>query len=279
MTTRILTGTLLVAVAMLQAAPAQAQAPVPAGAPIAGPASGPIKVLAAPPLAMSDNPCPTQGGAPAPVDLLRDFANLCRYKSDNARIGNRASIVFMGDSITENWLAGDPTLFVGGTIDRGISGQTTPQMLLRFYQDVIALHPQVVHIMGGTNNIAGNTGASSPEDYKNDIRAMVDLAQANGIKVVLGSILPTERFNWRPDLRPVTQVRLLNIWLQAFARERGLVFADYHGALATPTGGLPAALSADGVHPNRAGYTAMRPVVLAALTRAVAGGKPGAPRR
>jgi lysophospholipase L1-like esterase len=262
MISRIRTIAALATCVLLQPAAALAQ-----GQPtITVPAPSPVKLLPAPPLAMSDNPCP----AVAAVDLARDFGNLCRYKPDNARIGNRASIVFMGDSITEFWQGGDPTLFVGGTVDRGIAGQTTPQMLLRFYQDVVALHPQVVHIMAGTNNVAGNTGPSSPADYRNDIRAMVDLAQANGIKVVLGSILPTERFPWRPDLRPVTQVRLLNMWLKTFARERRLIFADYYTALATPTGALPTKFSADGVHPNNAGYAAMQPVVLAALMKAVA---------
>lgn len=255
----------IAACVLLQPAVASAQGRASVNVPSPPPA--PIRLPAAPPLAMSDNPCPVQ--VPPPVDLARDFGNLCRYKPDNARIGNRASIVFMGDSITEFWQGGDPTLFVGGTVDRGIAGQTTPQMLLRFYQDVVALRPQVVHIMAGTNNVAGNTGPSSPADYRNDIRAMVDLAQANGIKVVLGSILPTERFPWRPDLHPVTQVRLLNMWLRTFARERGLVFADYYAALATPTGALPARYSADGVHPNAAGYAAMRPVAIAALTKAV----------
>jgi lysophospholipase L1-like esterase len=204
-------------------------------------------------------------------DQARDFANLCRYKPDNVRVsqGQRPRAVFMGDSITEGWMAGDPSLFSQGVVDRGISGQTSPQMLLRFYQDVIALRPTVVHIMAGTNDLAANTGPSSPEDYKNNIRAMVDLAQANNIKVVLASILPADRFPWRTDLQPADQIRQLNTWLRQFAAERKVVFADYYTEMATPTGATKPALSNDGVHPNSDGYAAMRPIANAALQRAV----------
>jgi lysophospholipase L1-like esterase len=206
----------------------------------------------------------------AAEDRARDFANLCRYKPDNARVkqGQRPRAVFMGDSITEGWVAGDPSLFAQGVVGRGISGQTSPQMLLRFYQDVIALRPTVVHIMAGTNDLAANTGPSSPQDYKNNIRAMVDLAQENDIEVVLASILPADRFPWRPDLEPADQVRQLNAWLRQFAAERKIVFADYYAEMATPTGSTKPALSNDGVHPNTDGYAAMRPIADAAIQRA-----------
>lgn len=200
-------------------------------------------------------------------NLARDFADLCHYKSDNAAIlnGSHPKAVFMGDSITEGWGVGDPSLFSRGVVDRGISGQTSPQMLLRFYQDVVALHPRAVHIMAGTNDLAGNTGPSSPDDFKNNIRAMVDLARAHHIQVILASIPPAERFPWRPDIQPVEQIRQLNSWLKQFAAEHQLIYADYYDAVTTPSGAFRPELSNDGVHPNSDGYAAMRPIAEAAL--------------
>jgi lysophospholipase L1-like esterase len=223
---------------------------------------------ASPPNAqMSDAPCPSP---PAPP---RDFPDLCHYKSENAAFikGTHPTVVFMGDSITEGWGVGDPSLFSRGVIDRGISGQTSPQMLVRFYQDVVALHPKAVHIMAGTNDVAGNTGPSSPDDFKNNIRAMVDLAKANHIQVVLASILPAERFPWRPDIQPAEQIRQLNKWLRQLADQRKLVYADYYSSLTTASGGFRAELSNDGVHPNSDGYAAMRPIADAALRKAMPG--------
>jgi lysophospholipase L1-like esterase len=204
-------------------------------------------------------------------DLARDYPDLCHFKSDNDALlkGAHPTVVFMGDSITAAWGVGDPSLFSGGVVDRGISGQTSPQMVVRFYQDVVALHPRAVHIMAGTNDVAGNTGPSSPEDFKNNIRAMVDLARANHIQVVLASILPAERFPWRPDIQPVEQIRQLNQWLQQFAGQHHLIYADYYSALTTPSGAFRPELSNDGVHPNSDGYAAMRPIADAALRKAV----------
>src|ERR1700733_13876212 len=138
-------------------------------------------------------------------------------------------------------------------VDRGISGQTSPQMLVRFYQDVVALHPLAVHIMAGTNDVAGNTGPSSPDDFKNNIRAMVDLATANHIRVVLASILPAERFSWRPEIQPVEQIRQLNSWLLQFTVQHHLIYADYYSSLTTSSSAFRPELSNDGVHPNSAG--------------------------
>jgi lysophospholipase L1-like esterase len=204
-------------------------------------------------------------------DMARDFADLCHYKTDNSALlkGTRPTAVFMGDSITEAWGLGDASLFTLGVVDRGISGQTSPQMLLRFYQDVVALHPKAVHIMAGTNDVAGNTGPSSPDDFKNNIRAMVDLARANHIQVVLASILPAERFPWRPDIQPVEQIRQLNAWLRQLADQRKLIYADYYSSLATPSGAFRPELSNDGVHPNSDGYGAMRPIADAALRKTI----------
>lgn len=209
------------------------------------------------------------------ADMLRDYANLCRYKAENAQQAatGKPRVVFIGDSITEGWKAGDPSLFSAAVVSRGIGGQTSPQMVVRFQQDVVALRPDVVHIMAGTNDLAGNTGPSSPEDYKNNIRSMVDLALANHIKVVLAGIPPANGFPWQPDLQPKPQIAALNTWLKTLAVQRGLVFVDYHVALAAPSGGMRPELSNDGIHPNRNGYAAMRPLVDAALAKA------GKPRR
>jgi lysophospholipase L1-like esterase len=206
-------------------------------------------------------------------DLARDFPDLCHYRSDNSAFlkGAHPTAVFMGDSITEGWGAGDPSLFTRGVLDRGISGQTSPQMLVRFYQDVVALHPRAVHIMAGTNDVAGNTGPSSPDDFKNNIRAMVDIATANRIRVVLASILPAEGFPWRPEIQPIEQIRQLNAWLRQFAGEHKLIYADYYSALTTPSGAFRPELSNDGVHPNLDGYAAMRPIADAALRKATHG--------
>lgn len=224
---------------------------------------------------MTDSPCPPPSpGPPREVlGLARDFPDLCHYKSDNEAIlkGAHPTAVFMGDSITERWGVGDPSLFGRGVVDRGISGQTSPQMLGRFYQDVVALHPQAVHIMAGTNDVAGNTGPSSPEDFKNNIRAMVDLARANHIQVILASIPPAERFPWRPDIQPAEQIRQLNAWLRQFADRHKLIYADYHSSLTTPSGAFRPELSNDGVHPNTDGYAAMRSIADAVLRKAARG--------
>lgn len=206
------------------------------------------------------------------VQLLQanDWPNLCRYAQENPLLATsqRPRVVMMGDSITENWKARDPELFADGIIDRGIGGQTTPQMLLRFSQDVIALRPRVVHILAGTNDIAGNTGPTSDAQFRDNIRAMVDLAGAHGIKVILASIPPASAFPWKPKLRPADRIRAWNGWLRSYARERGLVFVDYHAALTDAEGGMRPELGIDGVHPSRAGYQSMGILFRRALAKA-----------
>ncbi len=196
-----------------------------------------------------------------------DWANLCRYRAANAAIPKSLRAVFMGDSITEIWAEADPNLFSGGVVGRGISGQTSPQMLLRFFQDVVELHPRVVHIMAGTNDLAGNTGPSSAQDFKNNIIAMVELAHAHQIKVVLASIPPASTFPWKPALRPAADIVALNKWLRSYAMASRSEYVDYYSALVDDQGGFQAALSNDGVHPNRNGYTRMRPLALEAMTK------------
>jgi lysophospholipase L1-like esterase len=201
--------------------------------------------------------------------LARDWPGLCRYQEANATLAGKPPprVVFIGDSITDGWVDGDPTLFAAGVVGRGIGAQTSPQMLLRFRQDVVALAPRVVHIMAGTNDIAGNTGPTTVRDFQNNILAMLDIARANGIAVVLAGIPPSKRLYWR-ELDPRREIRTLNAWLRDTAAERGLVFVDYGEVLADAEGGLRADLGNDGVHPNRAGYAAMRPLAERAIAAA-----------
>ena len=187
----------------------------------------------------------------------RDWADLCRYRAANAALHHRPRVVFMGDSITDFWQNGDPQLFTHGVLDRGISGQTSQQMLVRFWPDVIALHPRIVQIIAGTNDIAGNTGPTSEQQYQDDIEAMVTLARANHIHVILGSLPPAVRFWWAPQYRPAAEIRRVNAWLRRYARAQHVRFVDYYAHLVNPTGAFRRSLSNDGVHPNRKGYRVM----------------------
>jgi len=202
----------------------------------------------------------------------RDWANLCRYQADNAAIlatKQRPRVVFIGDSITENWQLADPDFFGANRVDRGISGQTTPQILLRFYQDVVALQPDVVHIMAGTNDIVGNTGPTTDGAILDNIRAMIDIAHANDIRVVLASVLPAKTFSWQQNEQPAQRIQQLNTKLRLLAKRRNVVWLDYHTALTDPDGGLPTTFANDGVHPNRTGYAIMRPLAEEAIAEAV----------
>lgn len=197
-----------------------------------------------------------------------DWAGLCRFRQANAEVAaaaTRLRVVFMGDSITENWGLADPGFFSSGIVNRGISAQTSAQMLLRFRADVVALHPAVVHILAGTNDVAGNNGPASPQDFQNNIQSMVELARAHGIRVILGSIPPAAAFSWRPGLRPTPRIRALNEWLRDYAARNGLGYVDYYTALAGSAGELRASLANEGVHPNRDGYVIMRRLAEAAL--------------
>ena len=202
----------------------------------------------------------------------RDWPALGHYREANAaRSGQVTEVVFMGDSITEMWAIAQPDLFGPSWVNRGVSGQTSPQMLLRFMADVIALKPRAVHLMCGANDIAGNTGPTTPGDYRDNVRAMLDLAAAHGIVAVLGGITPIGALPWSPQVSsPAGRVEELNAWLDAEARTRGLVYADYHSALADPAGALRADLTRDGVHPTSRGYAVMRPIAEQALAQALA---------
>jgi lysophospholipase L1-like esterase len=227
-----------------------------------------------PGVGMIDDPCPrSREGLWALSDyvLKNDWAWLCRYREDNNAFDAQhpAKVVFLGDSITEGWASADPAYFTDGVVGRGLGGQTSPQILLRFYQDVIALHPKAVHIMIGTNDIAGNTGPNDVHAYQDNIRAMADLAKANGIKVIFGSILPADRFRWKPELQPAPLIAELNSWLREFAKANGHVYADYFSALAGSNGELPEKYGKDGVHPDAAGYAVMRPIADQAIAEAM----------
>ena len=201
----------------------------------------------------------------ANLERARDWADLCRYRAANAALKHGARVVFMGDSITDFWQDAEPSLFTDGVVDRGISGQTTQQMLVRFWPDVIALHPQIVQILAGTNDIAGNTGPTSAQYYEDDIKAMVTLARANHIHVILGSIPPSIRYWWAPQYRPAAEIRRLNAWLRRYARLHHLRFVNYYAHLALPSGGFRRSLSNDGVHPNRNGFKVMSALARAAI--------------
>jgi lysophospholipase L1-like esterase len=201
----------------------------------------------------------------------KDWPWLCRYAAENAAVvksGIRPKVIFIGDSITENWKIGDPSLFSATVLDRGIGGQTTPQILLRFYQDVVALGPQMVHIMAGTNDISGNTDAITDEAIVQNIRAMIDIAKANGIEVVLAGITPSKQFVARPGVDPSPRIAAINRALVKLAAEKKITFVDYFPALADRSGALADALGNDGLHPNRDGYVAMRPLTDKAIKRA-----------
>ena len=203
-----------------------------------------------------------------------DWAGLRRYQAANAALAAPAAgeqrVVFYGNSITDAWASFFPSMFPRKPyIGRGISAQTTPQMLVRFHQDVVALRPRVVVILAGTNDIAGNTGPSTLEMIEDNLSAMTEIAKQHGIRVVLSSVLPVFDYPWRAGLEPAPKIVALNAWMRRYASEVGETYLDYHGAMTDERGGLPAAISADGVHPNAAGYGIMAPLAEAAIGRAL----------
>jgi lysophospholipase L1-like esterase len=200
----------------------------------------------------------------------QDWANLKTYQNKNATLKplepGQKRIVFMGDSITELWSVTIPYFFEGKPyVNRGISGQTTPQMLVRFRPDVIALKPDIVVIMAGINDIAGNTGPSTLEMIAGNIFSMAELAKANNIKVILCSVLPAYDFPWRTGLEPAEKVVTLNKMIKKYADANGILYLDYYAALVDERKGMNAAYSGDGVHPNKTGYEAMAPLVEMAI--------------
>jgi lysophospholipase L1-like esterase len=206
---------------------------------------------------------------------LADWPQLQKYEAANAALApagaDQQRVVFYGDSITEFWGKNGTSFFPGTAyINRGISGQTTPQMLVRFRQDVIDLHPRVVVILGGTNDVAGNTGPMTQEMTEENWASMADLAKANGIRVIFGSVPPAKEFSWRKQLKPADKIRVLNAWLKDYCASHSLTYLDYYSALTTDEGGMKPDLSGDGVHPNAKGYEVMTPLAQAAIDKTLA---------
>lgn len=204
--------------------------------------------------------------------MLTDFGNLEHFKAANAALPAPAPgedrVVFMGDSITAGWRLGES--FPGKPyVNRGISGQTTPQMLVRFHQDVVELGPKVVIILGGTNDLAGNTGPMTLAQTEDNLASMADIAASEHIRVVLCSVTPSVDFPWSPGLEPAPKIAALNQWIRDYAAQKGYVYVDYYSAMKDAAGGLPPNLSHDGVHPNPAGYAIMAPLAEAGIEKAL----------
>ena len=203
-----------------------------------------------------------------------DWANLKQFQEDNMKVqmpsADENRVVFMGNSITIGWLHARPEFFEGKPyVNRGIGGQTTPQMLLRFRQDVINLKPKVVVILAGTNDIAGNTGPMTLEEILNNIKSMSEVAKANGICVVLSSVLPAFDYPWRPGLKPNEKIPALNEMIKSYSDEAGHIYLDYFTAMADDRNGLPKKYASDEVHPTPEGYAVMEPMVEKAISDAL----------
>src|SRR5215471_4203961 len=240
-----------------------------------------------------------QSGAQAPQDCsempalkqrltgaearLADWAQLARYREPNTKVAaparNEDRVVFMGDSITDGWGRNDPSQFFPGKpyVNRGISGQTTPQMLVRFRPDVIALSPKAVVILAGTNDIAGNTGPSTLAMIEDNLASMAELAHQHGIRVVLASLLPVSDYGHNRDCKPITQttrrppaqILALNDWMKKYAASGGMTYLDYYSATVDDKGMLKQELSDDGLHPNAKGYAVMMPLAEQAIAAAL----------
>ena len=222
----------------------------------------------------STTPAPTATTTPPTPEKPMDWPQLNRYRDANAALPepspNAPRVVFFGDSITDNWSRKPNTFFPNKPyINRGISGQTTPQMLIRFQQDVVALKPAAVVILAGTNDIAGNTGPSTPAMIEDNFRSMAAIARANGIKVILASITPAEIYPWRRTIHPTTIILEVNQWLKQFAAQQGFTYLDYYTAMADDKGAMKPGLASDGVHPTPEGYAVMAPLAEAAIAQAL----------
>ena len=198
----------------------------------------------------------------------KDWAQFYRYEGKNDSLTTRPDVVFMGNSITDCWVDTVPAFFTENNfVGRGISGQVSSQMLVRFQEDVINLHPKVVVICCGTNDIAQNNGPISLEHILHNIQSMCQLARANKIKPVVCSTLPAKGFKWRPEMKPANDILQLNEMIKAYAKENKIPYVDYHSALKDEENGLPKKYSKDGVHPNAQGYAVMESVILPILKK------------
>ena len=202
----------------------------------------------------------------------QDWANLKRFQQENSELmlakAHENRVVFMGNSITEGWLSIRPEFFKNKPyVNRGISGQTTPQMLIRFRQDVIHLKPSTVVLLAGINDIAENTGPSTIEMIANNIVSMAELAKANHINVIICSVLPANKFPWREGLKPAEKVIKLNALLQSYSKKHKLAYVDYYSAMVNDSHGLKKELGEDGIHPNKNGYLIMEPILEKAIKK------------
>jgi lysophospholipase L1-like esterase len=206
------------------------------------------------------------------ITTFKDWANMEKYVMENAKIGRpikgEKRVVFMGNSITEGWKIEDPEFFTQHPfVNRGISGQTTPQMLLRFRADVINLQPKAVVILAGINDIAENTGPITLEQVMDNIRSMAELAISHKIKVILCSVLPANKFPWRQEILPADKVIALNIMISNYCKEKKIAFVDYHTAMVDDKKGLDEKYSNDGVHPTLAGYKKMQEILMPIMNK------------
>lgn len=210
--------------------------------------------------------------------VLQDWAELARYREDNSKLnppqGGEQRVVFMGDSITDGWGRSQGSRFFPGKpyVNRGISGQTTPQMLIRFRPDVIAIQPKAVLILAGTNDIAGNTGPETLDQIEGNLESMAQLAKANGIRVILASVMPVcDYIKLQTAHRPPEKILALNTWIKDYCARNGCVYLDYYSAMVDSKGMLKQELTYDGLHPNKAGYEVMTPLAQKAIDQALGG--------
>lgn len=206
--------------------------------------------------------------------IVQDWPNLKKYQKENAKLPTISfgieRVVFMGDSITEFWSVLCPDFFIGKPyINRGISGQTSPQMLIRFRQDVVALKPTIVIILAGANDLAGNTGPSTLEMIADNIFSMAELAKTNQIKVILCSVLPAYDFDWKLGSFPAEKIVTLNTIIKKYADANEIPYLDYYSAMVNEQKGMKSDYSEDGVHPNKIGYEVMNPLAEKAIREAV----------
>jgi lysophospholipase L1-like esterase len=207
------------------------------------------------------------------VANAQDWPNLARFRDANEKVkvlpADPERVVFMGNSITEGWVKTYPGYFEGHYVNRGISGQTTPQMLIRFRADVVNLKPAAVVILAGTNDIAGNTGPSTLDMIMDNLKSMADIAQSNGIKVILCSVLPAFDYPWKPGKNPVENIANLNKMIKKYADNNHLIYVDYYSAMVDSRLGMKTEYTKDGVHPTAAGYDVMAPLVEKAIHKAL----------
>ncbi len=226
-------------------------------------------------LAPTDDPAKLKTQLDRDERILKDWANLTRYAAENAKVEapkpGEERVVFMGDSITDGWGRKYGKFFPGRPyINRGISGQTTPQMLIRFRPDVLAHKPKAVVILAGTNDIAGNTGPMTLEQIEDNLTSMAELAKANGVRVVISSVMPVcDYIRPQTDRRPPEKIKALNAWIRNYTARNGFVYLDYYSVMLDDHGALKKELTYDGLHPNEAGYEVMGPLADKAIASAL----------